>query len=270
MAERYQVEIRLHAEGITPDKISSRDVGELIAAVEQMLAPLVAEDNVALGLDEREVIVGLAFIKRGSYILQFETPHEAEVAHAYQRIAMSIETGHYAGLPGKTVDALKKIRGAARKYRTDVEFWEANGTLQQLATVNTNTQIDVETHRLQGKTTLYGTVVRIGGEDPPRVTLRLLDGRSVTCRVTQRDQFRVARQLGAKLYQTVGVRGTAFWDMQDMKLVDFLVETVLPYTHVPISQALTALHELAGSHFEAIGDAHAFVADLRGTDEDSE
>ena len=167
-------------------------------------------------------------------------------------------------MPAKAVDAIKDVRTVTRSYRTDLEFWEGNGRFQQLATVNTSTRIEVDFPTLRGTTTLYGTVIRVGGEDPPRVKLRLLDGQVITCNITRRNNFEAARQLGARLYRSVGVRGQADWDVSDMSLQYFLVEDVVPYTESSLEQALTSLYDLAGSAFREIDDIDAFVSDIRG------
>jgi hypothetical protein len=268
MATRYLIEIRLVGENMLPDKISSRDVGGLITSVEQMIASIVARNNPALGLSDDEVIVGLAHIEQGSYILQFQTIYEAEVATAYAAISRSISSENYETLPIKSIDALKTVRKLTRKYRTDIQFWENNGHYVQLATVSLNTKIDAEIPTITGKTTLYGKVIGIGGEEPPRARLRLLNGVKFNCHITRRHELRIARELGQKLYSVVGVKGMARWDSRDMSLQYFLIEQLTPYVPKPVSQALDSLSQAAGKYYEDVSDIDMLVADMRGNDEE--
>jgi hypothetical protein len=268
MNDKFIVEVRIVGQDIAPEKISSRDVGELIASIEQMIASVVARDNPSLQIDEKEVIVGLAAVQQGSYILQFQSVYADEVAQAYTFITQSIASADYSDLPPKTLNAIKDIRKITRKYRTDTEFWSKNGVQQQLAVVTQNTRIELDTPLISGKTTVYGTVIGIGGEDPPRVRIRLIDGRQLYCNITRRDDLRVARQLGQRLYQRVGLHGTARWDVRDMALVDFVVETVTEFVQKPISEAISNLYNVAGEYYEAIDDIEELIRDVRGNDED--
>lgn len=269
MVDRYRIEIRLVGDNMTPDKVSSRDIGELLPAIEQMIASLIARDNPALGLDESEVVVGLAAIEQGSYKLQFETLYEVEVARAYRQITGAISADNYGSLPLKSIEAIKIVRKFTRKYKTDTQFWEKNGRYAQLATVTVTTKIDVETTTITGKTTLYGTVIRVGGENPPRAKLRLLDGTLITCNITETNILKVARELGRRLYSMVGVHGTARWDTRDMSIEYFLIDELTPYTPTRVGQALEALYNVAGEYYDSVPDIESMIADARGTDEDS-
>jgi hypothetical protein len=233
-----------------------------------MVAAIVARDNPALGIDESEVTVGLASIEHGSYMLQFQTQYEAEVSNAYGLITTSITEGDYSNAPIKSIEAVKTVRRVTRKYSTDIEFWERNGGRKQLATVTSSTKIDVEVPSIKGKTTLYGMVVGVGGVDPPRARIRLLNGVLFNCNITRRDQLMIARQLGERLYTEVGVYGTARWDARDMSLQYFAIERLTEYSKKPITDSLESLRAVVGEYYDRIDDIDEFIADVRGTDEE--
>ncbi len=271
MANTYLFEVRLVGEHLTPDKMSSRDVGLLISSVEQMIASIVSRDNPALGIDEKDVVVGLASVHEGSYVLGFETVYESEAVRAYTTVTNAIATSNFRNLPTSSIEAVKQIRTITRKYRTNTEFWLHNGQLTQLATVKPEMPIETEVFALKGKTTLYGTVVRIGGEDPPRVTIRLVNNNQLfNCNILNRrgTGLAIARQLGQRLYTRVGLRGTAHWNPNDMSLDYFVVEEITEYRGTGIAQALESLREVAGHYYEAVSDIDAFISDARGNDED--
>jgi hypothetical protein len=264
----YVIEVRLIGENIKPEQLSSRDIGQLIASVEEMIAPLVARDNPALGIDESEVTVGLSSVQQGSYILRFETLYESASQVAYNKVTNAIDTGKYDTLPHRSIEAIKTVRKISRKYQTDTQFWEKNGTYKQLATVSAATEIDVEVNYVSGKTTIYGSVIGIIGYNPPRVTLRLLDGSIIRCNVTTQNNLIVAKQLGQHLYSDVGVRGTARWNVRDMSIQYFHVEELTAYRKVPLIQALDALNDIAGADYQSIEDINALIGEIRGSDED--
>jgi len=268
MAARSLIEIKIAGENITPDKLSSRDVGELMSAIETMIATSVARYNPALGIDQSDVTVGLAAIEYGSYTMLFQSQYETEVLNASQIMATSINTGDYSKTPVKAIESVETVRKIARKYSSDIEFWQRNGQRIQLATVNTNTKIEVEIPTLSGKTTLYGTLIGVGGVQPPRARIRLLNGNLVYCNITERDNLQVARQLGERLYTDIGVYGTARWDLRDMSLDYFLIERLTEYSKKPVDEALESLYGIAGEYYDRVGDIEQLVAEIRGTDEE--
>ncbi len=259
----YQFEVRMVGEDLSPEKVSSRDVAELIASVEQMIAAIVARDNPSLGIDESEVVVGLASVRQGSYVLQFETVYETQSQAALAATAQAVSSGQYDTLPYKSVEALRTVRKITRKYKTDTQLWENNGHHRQLAIVSPTTEIEVESKLVEGKTTLYGYVSGIMGDDPPRVRMRLLDGTMFTCNVTRANNLHVAKQIGQRLYTVVGIRGVAKWDASDMSLQYFLVEELTTYRKKPVDVALDALHKITAQDYADV-DIDSLVADLRG------
>src|SRR5258708_5989928 len=265
MADKTLIEVKILGENATPDKISSKDIGELITNVEIMLAAIVIRENHALGLSENEITIGLADIKHDSYDLVFQSAFEKEVVSATEQITASINSGDYTRIPAKSIDAIKTVRKLARKFYTDIEFWQVNGQNTRLAIVNSNTPIDVIIPMKSGKTTLYGTVVGVGGVDPPRARIRLLTGDILNCNITQRDELQIARQLGQRLYSEVGVYGSARWDLRDMSIDFFQIERVTSYSKKSISEALDSLNSIVGEQYRGIDDFDQFINEIRGT-----
>ncbi|MFN8371499.1 MAG: hypothetical protein U0694_01280 [Anaerolineae bacterium] len=123
MAERYRIEIRLIGDNITPDKFSSRDIGELNGSMSLIIGfHNCAYD--ALDIEDSEVVVGTRLNSAGSYVLQFQTPYEAEAQKAYNTVASAIAAEKYDALPVKSIDALKTIRKIARNHSTEAQLWE--------------------------------------------------------------------------------------------------------------------------------------------------
>ena len=74
----------------------------------------------------------------------------------------------------------------------------------------------------------------------------------------------LAREMAKRLYETIGVRGTARWATRDMSLDEFRIEELTAYRPTSLTQAMDSLGEVAGKYYEEIEDVDAFVADLRG------
>lgn len=268
----YRIEIRFNIPALTPNRLASTDVGELIAAIETMLQAIIARDNPTLKLGERDVIISLAQVKSGSSAFEMTTELDSVVEPAYKLATHAITTKNFNRLPSRSVEAIKVIRKFSKTYSAPAELWELNGRDRQLAVVLPSTEIKAEeAGYIFGDTTLYGFLTGVAGESPPRATLRLLDGTSFSCNVTEKNSLEVARQLGQRLYTEVGVRGNARWEYRDNLVLDyFLIEELTEFTPIPIEQALDALHDLAGEDYAAVDDIDALVNELRGRDEDDE
>ena len=58
-------------------------------------------------------------------------------------------------------------------------------------------------------TIFYGVLIRIGGYARPRAYIQFLDGQKLSCSIANRP---LAIAMAARLYQSIGVRGTATYD----------------------------------------------------------
>ncbi len=265
------IEIRLVGENLSPYTVSARDASRVISAVEQMLKALVSRDQAARPLPKSGIVVGLAAIEQGSYILRFTTPYPDVVMPAYQRLGAAIQQADFANLPAKSVEGLREVSTVARKYHAQAEFWQSDGHRTHLGTVTPNMRIRPrQLPHVEEYTTLYGTVLRVGGDRPPRARIRFLSGQALQCRITQRDDLRIARALGQRLYETVGLRGQVRWDAKSGEIVDFRIDEVTDYQSGSSTAMLAALRQRVGEHYRTVGNIEHFVAEMRGRAEASE
>jgi len=264
MSERFLIEIRMTGETISPGVVRSRDIGNIIAAIEQMLAAVVLQKNPNLGLTDDEIIVGLTAIQPGSINLQFTTPevYEPYIAQAYHDISSSIGNRSYDKLPDVTIKALRDVRHLSTKYTATIEFWWHNGEPAHLATLSRDTLIEVETREFKGETILYGTVINVGGTHPT-AKIQLLDGKFITCDIVGRERKELAKQLAYKLYAEVGISGLATWN-SDWALTGFQIESLVDYQPLSsIEVALEKLGQLASPYLEKIDDLESYFSGVR-------
>jgi hypothetical protein len=109
---------------------------------------------------------------------------------------------------------------------------------------------------------MYGTLIRIGGDNPPRALIDFPNER-VSCRVSTLD---LARKIARRLYDTIGVTGTVTWDLRDMSVHDFRISELLEYEDTPPTQAFKSLSDLIGDYYEGV-DVEKLIRDIRGVDE---
>ncbi len=271
MQQDDPIEIRLVGENLSPYTVSARDAGRLIAAMEQILTALVRHGKHGQTFPEEGIVLGLAAIEQGSYILRFTTPYPEQVMPAYRQLGAAIHNAEFTALPSKSIEGLREVRAVARKYHANAEFWQGNRQRHRLATVTPNTAISKpRAPRIEEQTTLYGTVLRVGGDHPPRAQIRFLSGQEVHCRVTERDNLRVARMLGQRLYETVGLFGQVRWDGESGEIVDFRIDDVTNYRADLSEDVLAKMRQRFGKYYQALDDIDRFVAEMRGRVETAE
>lgn len=99
---------------------------------------------------------------------------------------------------------------------------------------------------VRGTTTLYGKCVMVGGPRTPRVKMTLLQGGSVELRASHD----IARQLGQRIFEVVGIRGEATWNAETWRIVEFTPFEVLDYEQAPVEKAFAELREVIGDAFD--------------------
>lgn len=261
------VEVRLEGEGISPQTISSRQFAKLIEHFEVALEALIMHDAPALGLKEGELVLAVQEVSTGSLRVVFHTGYDQDVAQALSRLGQALTTAAFDVLPLRVVDALAEIQSVTRRYRAVMEIASVNGERRVWGRLHAD--MALRTRRTLSTTeTLYGRVIRVGGEKPPRAKLIFWDGSELTCEITKRDQRRVARQLAARLYDWVGVQGEAQRSATTWELLSFSVQQVLPYVEKLPADAFQALAQITTPAIEAMGGLEAYQQRIAALEED--
>jgi hypothetical protein len=234
----YTLAVRLTGAAISPERVSAHDAAVLIDAVETVIASVLPA-HVPAG----EVLVSLSGVEADGFTLLFSAPAApGVVAGAFTQVVEAFQSGRLDGLPPRAVEALRAALRVTRKHGAGLELIESGSTRDRRRAALTDAALpDRDTACVRGTTTLYGAVIRVGGEDPPRARLRLINGAVITCDLARRKGWALARDLGARLYQTVGVRGEALTRVSDRALIGFRIDRVLPYAPNALDRALDSI-----------------------------
>lgn len=111
---------------------------------------------------------------------------------------------------------------------------------------------------MKSKTTLYGQLLSI---DNKTANLVLINGQAINCVIAKSNRTAIRERLEQRIDTEIGVTGLATWDLHDMSITAFQIDELLSYEKTPISEALSNLYELIGSHLEAIEDLEQFFED---------
>jgi hypothetical protein len=255
MAHNTTVEILLTGEGMSPGKIRSKEIAEVIESVEDMIASVVVREYPEL--KKETIVVGLKRIREGSIGLEF-SPNLIELTlPATHRITKSIKENDFGVLPSNTLNSLRKLSAFTRRYQCNAEFLEQNGRVESLAVMTPETRIP-DVYPLSGETTIYGEITRVGGAEP-KIQFKTFDDQVIYCSTSRI----VAKKAGAKLYSKVGLYGLAEWNSETFEIENFHVIDISGYEEVPLSEAFDELTGLIGDSFDNIEDVDQFVSELR-------
>lgn len=242
---------RLHGNNVSPETFKAREIGSIIIQLEQAFKYYLEAKE---GAQSKDFYLSLVAIEDKSCGLGFIS-HEkiASFKAAFVAITLSISTGDYSDIPTKTIQAFQEIQKTVKSNKCIGDFDYQGETF---ASIKPDTKIAIpETGWIRGETIIYGEVTRIGGKDPT-ATIALDTGGGITCNVSRA----LAKQLGARLYSTVALKGFASWSATDYTLLDFTIEKVMPYAPAATNkQAFATLSKTLAPYWDSIEDIDEFL-----------
>ncbi|NJL40992.1 MAG: hypothetical protein HC840_27035 [Leptolyngbyaceae cyanobacterium RM2_2_4] len=255
MAHDVTVEILLTGEGMSPGKIRSKEIAEVIESVEDMIASVVVRNHPEL--KKETIVVGLKGIRPGSIGLEF-SPNLAELTlPATRRITKAIAENDFGILPSSAINSLRKLSHFTRRHQCNAEFFTQNGRLEALAVLTPETQIP-DIYPLSGETSIYGEITRVGGAEP-KIQFKTLEGQIIYCSTSKV----IAKKAGAKLYTKVELHGLAEWNSETFEIENFHVIDISDYEETSPSKAFEELANLIGDSFDNVDDVDRFVSEIR-------
>lgn len=262
MLPENAIEVRL-AGDIKPESLSASDLGDLLKEVEKTLLPIVVRDNPTVAADE--VFLSLVDIGHSSVGLRFTPSYHQYLIAALTVLTYSIVENSYSRLPSQSVQSLKEIADFSKKRNCAVEFRDRVGTQPPIAVITPDTEIpEVETVYLEGETTIYGKIFRVGGLDKPTVHIRLPENSTLVCNV----KSDLAVELAHRLYSWVGLSGIARWRKEDRSIDHFRVEKITEYEDTEVSQAFNALSLTSSQYYIHVEDIVEYVNNIRNDREE--
>lgn len=253
MADNIAFEIRLR--DLTPEATSLSDLAKLLNDADKALRALV--ETVEL-VEESDLVVGLVDIVRGSNVLRFGSPQVERAQTMWRVLTDAVAEDKAHTLPEPTKAFVESMVAVARKRNTAVELADAPLVAPRVV-IDPLKDLTLRVPTVVGETDIYGVVSRIGGADP-KIRITLDEGYPISCSTTHQ----LARQLGSRLYERVGLRGTAIWNTSDWSIQSFRVTEILEYQDTPLREAIAELATASGpSAWADETDIEQAIAKLR-------
>ena len=238
------LKLRFTGEHIKPTSERAHDIGEIISAFEEAIAIIVARRHPQL--KRESVTISLVGVEHKSVGLVFEPNLEELVFPAIFDLMEAIQDKAWALLPYGTLNALRKILRFVNKRECVAQLSTAYGD-RAISTILTPDTIIPSSVSLFGETQVYGEVKRVGGSEP-KVELRTLQGETLYCTTSEE----IAKQLGSRLYEQVGVYGVAEWNFETLEIEEFEITRVLHHFHITPKEAFKNYRNLSVNIFLAL------------------
>lgn len=248
-----EIEVRLKGEGIRPGLVRSREIAEILEAVEDFVAAETARADASTRRED--LVVGLYAIADESIGLGFKTALAVSVP-AFVAASQAVAAGDFLALSPHSLKPLQAIADFAKRHAAEAEL-KLVGSSRPIAVIDESTVIP-EQPRATGLTEIAAKTLRVGGK-VPRAMLELLDGSVVYCNVTEQ----VAVELGHHLYQTSLFTGVATWNASTLDLEAFSVESFRPFADRDPVETLAELKLAVGAELEQMGPVDAVASRLR-------
>lgn len=247
-------EIRLDGIGVSPSTVKIKDLTDIISSFEEIMIYLTKREYPDIDTDE--IVIGLSEVLDGSAKFRFQSFLPA-ILTTFVTFTQAIANNNYKHVP---LDPIRKMSECSKKLKCNIEFRKSVDSKTPLAKITPNTNITApEDQYIEGQTTIYGVIERVGGKDPT-VMVTLLNGQTVYSKINA--EF--AKKIASRLYNCVGLIGTARWDLESYKIVSFEISDITNYEHTPISVSVSELSGMIGKYWSNEQDVVKTISELRG------
>lgn len=244
MDQPKTIEFKLEGgDDIRPEAFRSREVATIILSLEEAVRAIAVSQFP--GMDPDKLYISLVQIKNESNGFGF-VPSLAELVTSFLLLAQSVGAESYEQIPARAIESLKEIQKIVKQRPNCVGTFIIDS--ERVSQLTAKTVVQQSSYDLiKGETTLYGIIQRVGGATP-RMVLRQFNGEVLSIEVTEE----IAREVGSKLYTSVGLVGIAKWAPSENKIIDFLVKSILPQPEASIVSSFSSLRNEIGKYWDEV------------------
>lgn len=237
MNQEHYFEVRIDGPGVRPETVPLHHLIDVLTSVETLVRELVGDDA------KEDLVLSLPVVEIGSSRYKIWSNHPDETRIALCEVERALAAGDTEILPEKAQKSVSRIAAVGRELnRATVELYPDPSNRKVVARIlPAEDEPEPLPTKVIGRTTIFGRLVRVGGVEP-RARLELTTGEVVSCKVSHA----LAKALGSRLYERVGLAGTATWDASDWSLLSFNADELLSYREVPLKVGFRELADAAG------------------------
>jgi len=242
------LELKFDGNGINPSKVKASEIAALIKDFEDAIVTTIKNESPAIDIEQ--VLICFDTVKNKSIAINLKPNSEIVtgevkkiVDRSYKVLTTAIASNDYSKLSNSTIVALRSISKFTNNYQCPANF-KKNGKF--LSAINPDTEIKLnKSGYLKGDTTIYGELVDAGG-DNPNIHIKINGEYTV---IIDTDKLK-AKELAARLYDQVGLKGSAKWDIITSKILEFKLHEVLEYAPGNVSKTFSELKKLTSGYWD--------------------
>lgn len=246
------IELRFKGNNISPDKVKASEIGLLVINFEKALLNQIKEAEPSINISN-EVLFTFERIDNNSLDLFFIPKQVREIVVAsYVVIATAFSTGDYTKINKESISALNEIVKFSKRNSCTGSF---NLDNEEISSFEPNHEIAIpKSQTITGETTLYGKIIRIGGEEP-KVHFRIDENQKLIFDIDEN----LAKKLSPKIYDFIGLVGIATWNSKDFSIEKFEVSRLLEFDNKPIATTFTEISGLIGKYWDEVEDVENYL-----------
>lgn len=230
-------EVRIRGENVSPETLSASVLADLLPEIEKAIRAVARQQRPTFG--DEDFVLGLVGVRRGSSILAFSSSKVEEAEAAFQGYTEALAKFDVTALPPEARSAALSTSEFAKRKNVAIEF--SRPYAPPIARITPESELTFVTPHVQGETTIYGIVERVGGKEP-KIRLAVDGGKTIACSASRQ----LVKQVGNHLYERVGIRGIAKWDSADWSIVDFFAQELIDFIDTPLDEAIAMLAQASG------------------------
>jgi len=231
--------------------------------VEGAIVETAKGQQIPIAFELEEALVSLVHVEHGNsedLTLSVARP----ISSAVSTMTRAVVERKFNLLPVSAQEFLHRMSLHAIKHRWSYEFHESDGLLISPAVISYEFPVPkpIQVNLTSGTTTVWGHLIKAGGDIEPKAVIRLRDGRLLGVHVTRGMVDEIQTQ--KLIYKDIGFRGIADWRLDDWSIESFKATGIADYRphETSLVQTFHDLAEASRGRWESI-DPTNYVDDLR-------
>ncbi|WP_139173811.1 hypothetical protein [Hydrobacter penzbergensis] len=245
------LELKFHGNNISPESVKPSEVANIIAAFERLLLQQAKADEP--GIDVDEVLFCFEKIENNSLDLLFKPVKVKEIiVGSYLLLATAVSTGDYTNVSKGAIQPLKEIVKFTKKHNCLGQF---NHNYKTISNFTKDLEINYAIpNSISGETTIYGKIIRIGGEEP-RLHFRINEDEKLIFDINEK----LAKELAHQLYEYIGLVGVATWDATNFNIENFEILKIVRLDNQPLNIAFDEIKGVIGKYWDEVEDVENYL-----------
>ena len=236
------LELKFEGNNVNPSTVKPSEIAHLIEDFEKALLSTIEQNHREINTEA--VLFTFHEIKDESLGLRFMPKLITEIIlSSYSIITTCINEGNFNQLNLNTIAALKSITKFSKRHNC-IGYFKKNGITLSTFTATTEINFD-KNHLVKGERTIYGKLIDVGGENP-NIHLKVNDDYIIIITTDEKN----AKYLATKLFEKVGLKGTAKWDAITSQIVDFKLHDIIDYIPGNVSNAFNEMKKLTSGFWD--------------------